>query len=729
MNPLQRASMIRKVIYFAAILVLFTVSMVWRGMIPVPLGASTARAAQPLRWAANHTIQSQAQRLEVWEADPNEGEAEVSGSALRLALTGSRGIAVTLLWQAAIEKQKRNDFHEFESLVKAVTKLQPNFITPWIFQSWNITYNISVEMQGSGDMYFYIVRGIQLLAEGERRNKRSPDMRYQIAFYYQNKFGVSDTVETLRCLFDLSCIPPSERNPDALLINPKTKELDRDAFRQFCERHPHFVRRLRGADTVVLDKRAREKLRAPTPEDVIRFLRDNYKDLPCRYRKNALSDDWTDDLADADKQFPALPPQFNEGPDEAHPLIATNEDTAPVVGYFSAYKAARAWFSYSLLLLPPPLKDEQGDPIPGPTPPPGVGGHDPAKHRVPRLPMMIIFRQGAPRAQSYQAELEQKEGWFDSDGWRIPGWFPEREQKGEKVVVVGAGRPWSLIEWQRAAEMWRQHGKDYGLTLSPERYESLRQQAGDMNAPLGANPADDAAARRRYLAREAMRFYVTYRQTTNFPYFLHSAEGEARPATVQARKTLWLAEQAKNNADNDKAIELYKDGLEQWKRVLADNPSFHRLPPPDRGDRVEEETYEYELAYQRLLVQHSEKVRERANEIAHAAHGVVPFLTVPFPSGGLAAGQTIVADPLWPTANRESIKWFVVENVGGEKFSSPFVGTLARDGSPWVREDLKDVVRNRMGVPRRTQPAVPPSGPPPGSGRPGAPPPPPLPGG
>ena len=67
MNPLQRASTIRKAIYFAAILVLFTASMVWRGTIPVPLGTSAARAAQPFRWASDHTIQSQAQRLEVWD--------------------------------------------------------------------------------------------------------------------------------------------------------------------------------------------------------------------------------------------------------------------------------------------------------------------------------------------------------------------------------------------------------------------------------------------------------------------------------------------------------------------------------------------------------------------------------------------------------------------------------------------------------------------------------------
>src|SRR5262245_30523175 len=242
MNPLQRAAFNRKLMYFGAIVVLFTLSMMWRGAIPVPLESSTASAAEPFRWASDHSIQNQSRRLELWELDPTEGEAEVSGSALRLALTGSKGFMVTFLWHSAIEKQKRNDFHEFEALVGTVTKLQPNFITPWIFQSWNIAYNVSVEMHGSGDMYFYIARGIELLAEGERRNKRSPDMRYQIAFYYQNKFGVSDQVETLRCLFALSCIPQPERNPDRF-IDPNTREVNLVEFRQFCEKYPHLVRR------------------------------------------------------------------------------------------------------------------------------------------------------------------------------------------------------------------------------------------------------------------------------------------------------------------------------------------------------------------------------------------------------------------------------------------------------------------------------------------------------
>jgi hypothetical protein len=732
MNPLQRASRNRKIAYFAVILALFTVSMVWRGMIPVP----AAQAAAPMRWASAHTIQAQARSEEegglgLSDLDEKEGEAEITGSAARLALTGSRGFVVTALWLSAIEKQKRNDFHEFEQRVQMVTKLQPNFITPWIFQSWNIAYNVSVEMQGSGDMYYYIARGIQLLSEGERRNKKSPDMRYQIAFYYQNKFGVSDQVEVLRCLFDLSCMPPSDRNPNNL--TRPTGEIDPDLFRRFCEKHPHFVRRLRGDEAPPRDKRDREKLRAPNPDEIVRFLRTHYKDLPNRYRKDPVNDSWTDDLTDGDKQFPALPKQFNEGPNEAHPGVATPDDFAPQVGYFSAFKAARAWFTYSLLLLPPPLKDgplhkpplsdTEGDPLPGPTPPPGVGGNDPTKYRVPRLPTMIIFRQGAPRAQSYAAELEQKEGWFDGDGWRIDDpaadpdkwWFPDNPnpvlRKRPLDVVVGTKRAWSLIEWQRAAELWDAHGKANALTVSDARLQNWRRLEKE-GAGLPLEPGSDLMAdenlRRRFLAATALRYYDTNRGTTNFPFFLASAQAESRvvinkdgksePRTVEARKLLWQADQARKNGNKQEAIRLYKAGLLKWRDVLAENPEFHR---PSRGsDKTEEDTFEYELAYLRLLVQEDQRVRTRAERLA------------------AALALTIKADALWWEAAREELKWLVVESMGkkdfayikdekereAEDFSSPLVGTRAPDNTPWVRDELKEIVRTRLGLSRRAPP-------------------------
>ncbi|AMV27328.1 hypothetical protein VT84_23210 [Gemmata sp. SH-PL17] len=721
MNPLQRAAIVRKTTYLGAILVLFTLSMIWRGAIPVPLSGSSG----PFRWAAGHTIQAQARNLDVWELDPQEGEAEITGSALRLTLTGSRGLAVSALWLSAIDKQKRNDFHEFEQRVMMVTKLQPNFITPWIFQSWNIAYNVSVEMHGSGDMYFYIVRGIQLLAEGERHNKRSPDIRYQIAFYYQNKFGVSDQVETLRCLFDLSCIPPSQRNPKQF-EDPETGRINYAKFQEFCEKHPHLVRRLRGEDLRYTDKRAKEKLRRGTPKEVVDFLKTNWE-VPSRYRPNYLKE-LTDDLAETENQFPALPPQFNEGPDEANPTSGTADDRAPGLGYFTGFKAARAWFSYSLLLLPPPLKDAQGLPVPGPTPAPGTFDHDPAKHRVPRLPMMVIFRQGAPRAQSYQAEMEQKEGWFDEEGWQIDDpsdqpskwWFPDNPDRPTQPrgVVVGTGRAWSLEEWRKAAEMWDRHGRDYGLVFAQGRRETLENRRGDPGSlPNDPTPEQltDPVLRERYLAKVALEYYGSNRSVTNFPYFLASAQAEAKSLTVRARKTLWKAEQARKISNPPLAIRLYKEGLGLWKQVLTENKDFLR---PERSDRTEEETAEYDLAYLRLLVQDDERVRKRANEQVHAAQAVVPFLTLPFQTEALAPGQVAVADPLWTTANREEIKWYVVENVADADFSSPFVGSLAPDRIAWVSETMKESVRSKQGVSRKPQQQAPAPGP----GGPGGPP-------
>jgi hypothetical protein len=718
MNTLQKAAFRRKVYYFAALLALFTVSMFWRGTIPIPL-SGTARAGESagvVQRAAdgvnNRTILNQAVGLELRELE--QGDPEISGSAVRLLLVGSRGLVVTALWQAAIEKQKRNDFHEMELLVRQVTKLQPHFITPWIFQSWNIAYNVSVEMQGSGDMYFYIARGIELLAEGERRNHKSPDMRWQIGFYYQNKFGVSDQVEVLRCLCQLSCIPPDERNAAAGGLTNADGSVNLVAFRAFCEKYPHLVRRLRGEDVqpgLVGSElqRAKEALKCRTPAEIIQFLRDN-KEVPSRYKYGST-------LAEADKQFPALPPKFNEGPDEYNPESTTKDD-------FSAFMAARAWFTYANVPCPPNPADESG-PIPSRTPQPGE--YDPIKYRVPRQPMLIIFRQAPPRVQSSQAEMEQKEGWFDDEGWRIDDptespqnwWFPDPAAPPHNPrpldLVVGRERSWSLEAWQKAAQMWKEHGDKYALSLSQERlarYQELaRQTPGGV---LPSDPTPDQEAQPWYRAAVALSVYAQNRHVTNFPYFLADAQAEARvrripgspnpvPVTVLARKTLWRAEQARKLGNKDQATRLYEDGLERWKDVLRGDPDFHRS---NRSDRTEEETFGYEQAYLRLIVQDNARVRGTvpdpnrpgANQIARALKAVIPFLPDPEP----------VATPLWSKDAREELKWFVAE-----KFFSPLAGVMdvddpERKGTPWIRPELREAIRDQMGI-RRGAAAVPPN--------------------
>jgi hypothetical protein len=728
MNPLQKAAARRKAFYFAAILALFTLSIFYRGLeakspdgqsshvwLPAGRDDRTASAADSL---ARKTILSQSKRLELRELE--EGEPEIAGEAVRLGLVGSRGFAVTILWYSAIEKQKRNDFHEFERLVKAVTTLQPHFITPWIFQSWNIAYNVSVEMHSLGDMYFYIARGIDLLAEGERRNRKSPDMRYEIATYYQAKFGTHDQVQTMRCLFQLSCMPPDERNPESL-TNPADGSVNIEAFKKFCQDHPMLVRRLRGEERQDPNKsqQSTEALRTRRPEDVVQFLKDN-RNVPGRY-KNAT------ELKPAEQQFPSLPPQFNDGPEEAHP----RSSAADLTEAFSGYLAARAWFRYALSVAPPPERDQNNNPVPGGNAP---DDFDQFKYRMPRKPVLVLFRQGAPRAQSYQAEMLQKDGWFDASGWEVDAridesnaWFVEttggQRRKPATPVVVGGGRAWSQEAWRKAYETWSNHGQEYGLLLRPNQMEQYRRDAGfsagTESGPYPPEPTreqrEDPAFMHRWRAQNALYFYSANRMLTNFPFFLALAQGEQQSETVAARKILWQADQYRRIGSNVQATKLYEQGLKQWRDVLARNPSFHRN---DRLSKIEEDTFEYELEYLRLIASSDPQVRKKAledyrEEYQKAQSAAVAV--VPFGAPGSVPSEI-------PQSQRDT--WYART---AEKHFSPFRDNISdkdvppgdsRIGTPWVTGSVRSLVLQRQGVekPPEAPSAVPPGqgGPPPG---------------
>ena len=131
-----------------------------------------------VRTLPSYGLDAQAEKLSI--RDQDLGEGDLTGQAVRLSLVGSRGITITCLWAAAQDKQKKHQWNELELIVRSLTKLQPHFIAPWRFQSWNLSYNVSVESDRVKDKYFYITRGIDLAAEGERNNRNNPDLRMDV---------------------------------------------------------------------------------------------------------------------------------------------------------------------------------------------------------------------------------------------------------------------------------------------------------------------------------------------------------------------------------------------------------------------------------------------------------------------------------------------------------------------------------------------------------------------
>jgi hypothetical protein len=606
-HPIQQAAVRRKIGYFVALVALFTVTLFWRGKLAVPFSRDVAAA----QWLTDRSVLGQAERLELRELD--QGDPEVTGSLARLSLVGVRGPVITGLWWAANEKQKRNEWHELELLVKAVIRLQPNFLTPWLFQGWNIAYNVSVENDKLGDMFHFIARGIDLIAEGDRLNTKtvrladgtdrkigSPDLRHTVGFFYQNKFGVSDKVNTLRCLMQLAAVAPGDRqaaflNPDGT-VNP-------DQFRAWCEKHPQLVRRLK------------TKLNCNSPEDVLQFLRDNEK-IPSLFKPG------TNEKADPEAQFPVLPPPFVEGPDEYHAGREFDDR-------FDAFHAARAWFTHANTVVPPARTDETGEPLPWATPRPGDPELDPFLHRVPRQPTLIIFKIAPARAQHYLAERLAKEGWFDdqstwspADGGSAGSWFGPAA--GEVQLKAGTD---SRREYERAWVLWDYAGRAWGLVLDPDRLARLTERSKRVPFPASSlppelSPEELAAAGidpADMTARKALVYYEQNRHITNFAFFLDSSLAEKDPLTVRARRLLFEADQARQAAENVRATRLYAEALARWREVLAAYPRFHRT----QGETVEEQTYEYELSLINL-VKEDGAVRDRAARAADALRAVVP---------------------------------------------------------------------------------------------------------
>jgi hypothetical protein len=671
-SPLQTASARRKVVYLGLILGLFVVNtFFWRG-------AAVTATDKPPWW----TVQAQANRLELTEAA--QGQADLLGSTVRLVLTGSRGLAVTILWNAAIEKQMKHEWNELEFLVRSLTKLQPHFLTPWLFQSWNLSYNVSVESDRVKDKYFYISRGVDLLAQGERLNKDNPDMRYWIGFYYQNKFGVSDEANTLRSLFQLSCIKPEDRDPKLLAPkDPKSgrRVVDLARFEAFCKDHPQLVKRLREPP-----KELNRPFRCATPDEVIEFLEQSQR-LPGRFVDPTLDAGLlagkAGDLKPADQQFPNLPtvhPNYDPNDFEA---LAT--DTEKVLDdKFDAYAAARSWFAYAQ------------DPLPDPVP--MVESLDRKERlkllegkKLPRQPAEVLFRQTPPRAQSYVGERLHKEGWYDDSGWTVDAgrsglgrWFPDGRD-----VVVGAGQDLATQAWQRAYNMWREYGIRNGLMYAdPARRTSEdslakrfrdKYQIGPNDMAAGFNPDKmDPEMRASLLAHRRLFFEWQNRQMTNFPHFMTKANAEKERETGQARKAIDRAEEFRRAAEPERAIEAFEDGFKRWLAVFRAHDDFRN------DDLTQEEVYEAELHYLDLIRDHrGEQLRPVVTyfqSMAMAATASAGGVASPAPAvAGLAFGRTADARPL----------------------AIPFRGPLDQpddQGVPWIKPDVATTVRQRLNV-------------------------------
>lgn len=181
----QRNSFLRKVIYGVLIAALL-----------FPLSLLSAPATVD---SAGGTLAQLRSENKLSQADL--GEIDPASETIKLATLGLRGVAVQFLWNKAIHYKKVEDWTNLTATLEQLAKLQPNFVTFWKYQSWNLSYNVSVEFDDYNDRYYWVRRGIEFMQDGVQYNRDSPALLWELGWMLGQKIGKADEKVQYRRLF------------------------------------------------------------------------------------------------------------------------------------------------------------------------------------------------------------------------------------------------------------------------------------------------------------------------------------------------------------------------------------------------------------------------------------------------------------------------------------------------------------------------------------------------
>ncbi len=218
-----------------------------------------------------------------------------------VALGGFRGLISNFLWIRANDLQQDDKFFEAAQLADWITMLEPTYSAVWVFQGWNMSYNISVKFKDAPDRWRWVQRGIELMRDdGLRYNPNSVDLYREIAWQFQHKMGAnlddanmyykSEWAKEMKDFFG-----PNGTNFDQLL-NPPTAEAQTNAlrFREKYKLDPAFAKsvdtqygpfdwRLPEAHAIYWGAKglaaAKENPDKVNPEDLIKLRRTIYQSL------------------------------------------------------------------------------------------------------------------------------------------------------------------------------------------------------------------------------------------------------------------------------------------------------------------------------------------------------------------------------------------------------------------------------------------------------------------
>ena len=110
-------------------------------------------------------------------------------SAVLVAMGGSRGVISEVLWWRIAELQRQNRYAELVPLTDLLVALDPASADTWVYNAWNLTYNISAAHHDDAEKWRWVKRGIALLERGLRAAPQAQPVLRQLGWTFEDKIG------------------------------------------------------------------------------------------------------------------------------------------------------------------------------------------------------------------------------------------------------------------------------------------------------------------------------------------------------------------------------------------------------------------------------------------------------------------------------------------------------------------------------------------------------------
>jgi hypothetical protein len=188
---MNRPSFVRKMVYLGLVAVL---------LVPLAQLSQPATVATPGRPASAGGVLAR-ERREFKLGQANLGKIDPASETIRLATFGLGPLASAILWTKAEEYKEQKDWTRLSAAYQQIAYLNPNYVEVWRHQAWNLSYNISAELDDYRDRYYWVIRGLEFLEEGLEYNENEPRLLQAVGWFAAQKIGRSDERRQYRRLF------------------------------------------------------------------------------------------------------------------------------------------------------------------------------------------------------------------------------------------------------------------------------------------------------------------------------------------------------------------------------------------------------------------------------------------------------------------------------------------------------------------------------------------------